>query len=61
MEFRALKGVDSLGLWGTKKSTAQNTPVLIIRHAVGYSNTDIKGKKRRNKMHGKSASETKNE
>lgn len=36
----------------------QNTPVLIIRHAVGYSNTDIKGKKRRNKIHGKSASET---
>ena len=44
-----------------KKSMVQNTPVLIIRHAVGYSNTDIKGKKRRNKIHGKSASETKNE
>ena len=44
-----------------KKSMVRNTPVLITGHAVGYSNTDIKGKKRRNKIYGKSASETKNE
>lgn len=65
MGFRALKGVDSLDCEGQMQSIVQNSLVPKTGHVVGHYKIGIKKKEkekdRRNKIHSKSVSETKDE